>query len=228
MHRAGSLCRKSPRPFGIIGAVSRNGIIGINGSLPWNVPADRVSFEAVTRNKALVIGRKTLFEGPDNNFDHVAHCRRVVVVSRTLQEGDSDMTKVKESAALTPRPTFHFVSSFEAGLRLAQSTRQSKHVPSNPSANGIEGVTLTQWTDVDTWVGGGESIYRVALSMPDARFLHLTTLDLDVQTDKEDSIARFPEPHEWEPMYDLISRTEHGARDPVSFVTCIYERKRPL
>lgn len=42
-----------------IAAVSRNGVIGRDGRLPWNYPEDLRHFKQVTLGHALVMGRKT-------------------------------------------------------------------------------------------------------------------------------------------------------------------------
>jgi dihydrofolate reductase len=40
-------------------AVADNGVIGYKGSIPWNVPEDLKRFAKLTKNKPLVMGRKT-------------------------------------------------------------------------------------------------------------------------------------------------------------------------
>jgi dihydrofolate reductase len=60
-----------------IAAVSENGVIGRNGSLPWKLPADLRRFKARTMGKTLILGRKTwdTLAGPLPG-------RRIVVVTR--------------------------------------------------------------------------------------------------------------------------------------------------
>jgi dihydrofolate reductase len=43
----------------LIVAVSRNGIIGNKGSLPWHLPEDLKHFKALTMGKPIIMGRKT-------------------------------------------------------------------------------------------------------------------------------------------------------------------------
>ena len=43
----------------IIVAVSRNGVIGRNGELPWRLSADLKRFKQLTMDKSIVMGRKT-------------------------------------------------------------------------------------------------------------------------------------------------------------------------
>lgn len=43
----------------LVYAISRNGVIGRDGGLPWKVSADLKNFKAVTMGKPLIMGRKT-------------------------------------------------------------------------------------------------------------------------------------------------------------------------
>jgi dihydrofolate reductase len=43
----------------IVAAVGRNGVIGVDGSLPWRIPDDLAHFKSLTMGQALVMGRAT-------------------------------------------------------------------------------------------------------------------------------------------------------------------------
>jgi dihydrofolate reductase len=43
----------------LVYAVSRNGVIGLDGGLPWRLPSDLKHFKAVTMGKPVIMGRKT-------------------------------------------------------------------------------------------------------------------------------------------------------------------------
>ena len=61
----------------LIAAVSRNGVIGKGGKLPWHLPDDLKRFKALTLGHAIIMGRKT--------FDSIGRPlpkRRNLVVSR--------------------------------------------------------------------------------------------------------------------------------------------------
>lgn len=45
--------------FSIIVAKSINNIIGVNNSLPWNLPSDLKRFKEITMGKKILMGRKT-------------------------------------------------------------------------------------------------------------------------------------------------------------------------
>ena len=42
----------------IIAAVARNGVIGVNGDMPWRIPSDFAHFKRTTMGKPIVMGRK--------------------------------------------------------------------------------------------------------------------------------------------------------------------------
>jgi dihydrofolate reductase len=69
----------APRePLVLVVAVARNGIIGRDGHLPWDLPEDRRHFRRVTLGHAVIMGRRT--------WDEVGKPlpqRRNLVVSRT-------------------------------------------------------------------------------------------------------------------------------------------------
>jgi dihydrofolate reductase len=58
-------------------AVARNDVIGVNNDLPWEIPEDMKFFREKTKNRALIMGRKT--------FESVGHPlpnRLSVIVTR--------------------------------------------------------------------------------------------------------------------------------------------------
>lgn len=70
--------------FGIIAAMSKNHVIGVNGRLPWNLRSDRRAFKAATADSVLVLGRRTFDE--EANRCHITHAAHSIVVSKTLAE----------------------------------------------------------------------------------------------------------------------------------------------
>lgn len=45
--------------IGIIAAVSVNGVIGVDGKIPWNYPEDMKHFRKTTADSVVIMGRKT-------------------------------------------------------------------------------------------------------------------------------------------------------------------------
>lgn len=84
-----------------IGAVASNGMLGLAGWLPWDIPEELAYFEATVAGAALVIGRLTYASMPQVPEDSF-------VVSR--------------NAALAMRPGCRRVESVEAGLSAALAT----------------------------------------------------------------------------------------------------------
>jgi dihydrofolate reductase len=84
-------------------AAAKNGVIGKDGELPWNIPEDMKWFRDRTRGHALIMGRKT-FEAVEHPLPH----RLNVVVTRT--------PGYKPKNSNSPNAPVHIVSSIEEGL----------------------------------------------------------------------------------------------------------------
>jgi dihydrofolate reductase len=65
-------------PLTFIVAVSRNGVIGKGGQVPWDLPEDRAFFRATTMGHAVIMGRRTWDER-----GAPLEGRRNIVVSRS-------------------------------------------------------------------------------------------------------------------------------------------------
>lgn len=61
-------------------ARAANGVIGVDGTLPWHLPADLKRFKALTQGKPMIMGRKT-FE----SFPAPLPGRRHIVLTRDVQ-----------------------------------------------------------------------------------------------------------------------------------------------
>jgi dihydrofolate reductase len=64
-------------PLTMVAAVSRNGVIGRDGGLPWHIPGDLAFFKRTTMGHAILMGRRT--------FDSVGRAlpgRHNIVVTR--------------------------------------------------------------------------------------------------------------------------------------------------
>ena len=73
----------------IIAATSHDGLIGVDGRLPWHCPADLKWFRTNTVGKAVIMGRKT-YESIGKPLPN----RRNIVISRTLYS-TPDVTVVR-------------------------------------------------------------------------------------------------------------------------------------
>lgn len=145
------------------------------------------------------------------------------MVSQTLQEEDvKRLTSGPASSSSRKFPSFHVAASLQEAIRLAQNLGSSSACKKDALS------TANCLKDVECWVGGGESIYGEALGLPQARFLHLTVMNLHVPIVSDTTnVARFPHRQTWESNYKLIEKVEHSACDPISFLTSVYERIIP-
>ena len=66
-------------------ACSRNRVIGVDGSLPWDLPADLRRFRLLTKGHPVIMGRKT-FESLPPRFRPLPDRRNIVVTRRTGQD----------------------------------------------------------------------------------------------------------------------------------------------
>ena len=67
----------------IVAAISKNGIIGQGGNLPWHIPEDMVHYKKLTMGKVIVMGRKT-WESIPEKYRPLSGRTNVVITS---QEG---------------------------------------------------------------------------------------------------------------------------------------------
>lgn len=139
----------------LIVAVAENGVIGLDGYVPWRLSADLKHFKKVTMDHHLILGRVTY-----ESVGKLLPGRKMVVVSRSP---DFQI------------PGCAVVSSFEEGLDLAREAYESEafigggtsiYAAALPLADRmyytqvhaeVEGDTFFpefdagQWTQVDTW-----------------------------------------------------------------------------
>jgi dihydrofolate reductase len=64
----------------IILAVSKNGVIGVNNTLPWHLPEDLKRFKSLTMGHHIVMGRKTY-----ESLGRLLPGRTTVIVTRNQQ-----------------------------------------------------------------------------------------------------------------------------------------------
>ncbi len=75
----------------VIAAVSKNGIIGKNGKIPWNIPADLAYFKKLTMGCTVVMGRKTY-----ESIGHPLPRRLNIVISSSKVYAAKNCITVKE------------------------------------------------------------------------------------------------------------------------------------
>jgi len=83
----------------IIVAVSKNGVIGNKGRIPWNIEGEKKRFKDLTTGNTIIIGRKS-FEEMGKPLPN----RKSIVISRTKSfafENCITVTSLKEALRLT-------------------------------------------------------------------------------------------------------------------------------
>ncbi|MBR4626478.1 MAG: dihydrofolate reductase [Ruminococcus sp.] len=88
----------------VIAAVAKNGVIGANGTIPWNIPEDRAYFRRLTMGGAVIMGRLTY-----ESIGRPLPGRLNIVVSRS--------TVYKGAILRTAGSTAAAVAMAERGLR---------------------------------------------------------------------------------------------------------------
>lgn len=77
----------------LIVALSTQGIIAIDGKIPWKKPADMKRFKSTTMNSTLIMGRKTW----DSMGRRKLPGREIIVLSRTLQSDVATVSSIEEA-----------------------------------------------------------------------------------------------------------------------------------
>ena len=83
----------------LIAAMTRDHVIGLDGDMPWHLPADLAHFKRITSGKTVIMGRKT--------FDSIGRPlpkRRNIVITRNAQwthEGVEVAHSLEAAIALT-------------------------------------------------------------------------------------------------------------------------------
>lgn len=72
----------------LISAMSKNRVIGLNNSLPWDIPEDLKYFKDQTKGKIMIMGRKTF-----DSLPGLLPKRFHVVISRTEKSTDNNLVK---------------------------------------------------------------------------------------------------------------------------------------
>lgn len=130
----------------LIAAVSANGVIGLNGGIPWKIPEDMRRFKELTTGHSVVMGRKT-YESIGRPLPN----RRNFVVSNTMFMQGEDP------------PGIHVCESMEAVLMEVDWSRQSPdhtifviggsrlYEAAMPLANRMELTVVHQMHEGDTF-----------------------------------------------------------------------------
>lgn len=136
--------------IGMIAAVSQNGVIGFDGKLPWNYPADMKYFRETTKGSTIIFGRKT-FESIGKPLPK----RRNIVIS-------------SQKVEMEGIETFSSVSSAMAKIE-EDHQNAVKSICGDPAAGSVVDVLVLP---PNVWFAGGARIYEAGMDY--AEEIHLT------------------------------------------------------
>lgn len=91
----------------LIAAVASNGVIGLNGGIPWHIPEDMAYFKRVTMGHRVIMGSNTFMSLPNL----LKGRQNIVVSGNTPKDVLEEYTETKE---------FHVCTSVEQALALPQ------------------------------------------------------------------------------------------------------------
>lgn len=95
----------------LVAAVSANGVIGADGTMPWHIPADLKHFKSLTLGKPMVMGRKTF-----DSLPGLLPGRRHIVLTRDRQwqaEGAEVAHSLDAALALANAPQVAVIGGAE-------------------------------------------------------------------------------------------------------------------
>ncbi len=150
----------------LIAAVAEDGVIGINGRLPWACAEDLVRFKAQTMGHPLLMGRKT--------FESMGSLplpgRHTIVLSRNVTMAHHVMTAARAaSAEFRANPFMIWLHDLSVAIDHAECNLRAKRL----------------------FVAGGESIYQQALSW--VHEVRLTLIPGEAAHKFRGHFTRFPE-----------------------------------
>jgi dihydrofolate reductase len=183
-------------------------VIGVDGGIPWRLPEDRKLFKNLTRQRILIIGRKTFEEHP--TLVHVDHTKFCIVISNSME----DLPAVVADAPVS----FHLARSFSEALDIAREVSESD---ADLSSSDDES------NHIACWIAGGEFIYEQALKHRSVEEVHLSVVDLEVDYWDAKDVAMFPAKYRWDHKFEIPSCTEFpsGGESP-GFSYFLYKRKQ--
>ena len=132
-----TIAEQNAIPLIMVVAIAENGVIGVNGGLPWHLPSDLKQFKARTLNRPMIMGRKT-FESLPGLLPKRPH----IVISRNPPS--SSVIKSQKS------PPLIWVSSLPKAIEAASNL-----------------IKQDQELQAEIAVIGGGEIFRLAESFID-------------------------------------------------------------
>ena len=130
----------------MVAARADNGVIGVDGDLPWRIPADLRHFKQITKGRPMIMGRKTF-----DSLPGLLEGRRHIVLTRDAdweEEGAEVAHSVNEALKLANGPHVCVIGGAEIyQLFLPHADRiELTEVKANPA-----GDTVLEPFDMSVW-----------------------------------------------------------------------------
>ena len=130
----------------MVAARADNGVIGVDGDLPWRIPADLRHFKQITKGRPMIMGRKTF-----DSLPGLLEGRRHIVLTRNAdweEEGAEVAHSVDEALKLANGPHVCVIGGAEIyRLFLPHADRiELTEVKANPA-----GDTVLEPFDMGVW-----------------------------------------------------------------------------
>jgi len=186
--------------FVLIAAVSENGVIGANGTLPWAIPRDFERFLALTKPHHTVSGRRV--------FDEMTHA------------GLMPLSPFAENYVWTSRP----LPVVGAATSSTFDSAQPPKVYPFTSVDGLLQILLNRPPAEDNddstfYVLGGQKVYETFL--PLASLVRLTLLHQRFEGDTTFPLAPLSDASQWRVLHqsNLVGVNERDQSNvPLSFI----------
>lgn len=147
----------------LIYAQSKNGYIGMNGKLPWHIPADLKYFSKTTKGSVVIMGKKTWLSIEDNHKPLKG--RLNIVFTRNIRWLEKQTGNISFDIETFKREGH--VDDADTGLIT--------------TSNLEDLFKYYTWSKEVAWVIGGQEIYTYSLRY--ANEIHVTHVDTEVLGD---------------------------------------------
>lgn len=180
--------------LGAIWAQTDKGIIGRNGTMPWNVPEDLKHFQRTTAGKPVIMGRRTWDSLPDaykplpgraniivsrsvNGIEYRNGCTWVSTLDAALKEAHRAVVNQEntlEGLSVEPAPPTRNNGDKKSpegngGAKVAEPLEQEPEPEQEEGNSGAEEEVATEPVEpepphADAWIIGGGTLYTEALT----------------------------------------------------------------
>ena len=149
-------------------ARAANGVIGVDGRLPWRIPADLRHFKQVTKDRPMIMGRKTF-----DSLPGLLEGRRHIVLTRDANwaEDGAEIAHTPEAALkMANGPHVCIIGGAEIyRLFLPRADR----IELTEVAVSVQGDTMLEAFDADIWTEASRVSHPAESATPAFDFVTL-------------------------------------------------------